>query len=125
VDRGDEGNRSQAGGIAHLRYILSDNDLFGALESDLKRFYGEDIRGLLSEPKWLTYRQVIVWLRHLPEDAALSRRSWAGDRLPSDRDRLMVAAINERRLATYYYLIAHGGDKAQEPIFIDLDGKEG
>lgn len=64
-----------------------------------------------------------MWLRHLPSDAALTRRRLGGDPLPSDTDRLAAITINELRTANYFTLAQHSED-VEPPTFIDLDEKE-
>jgi hypothetical protein len=97
--------------------------LFGALEYDLMRYMnGTDVRGLYT--KTITYRQVATWIRHLPEDSALSRRGWGGDVKSSFREKLMVATINELRQGNHNYVLAHTDEDSArnipDPVYIEL-----
>jgi hypothetical protein len=110
--------------FGRLVRIIYDDELLGCLESDLDRYYSIDVRGLFTQPRKLTYRQVIVRIRHLPHDSALARRGEAGEYKFSFQDKLQAALLNELRLANYYYVVAHSDAKKKppkEPQMLELD----
>jgi hypothetical protein len=82
-----------------------------------------DIRGLFTRPKAITYRQVMVRIRHLPEDSALAMRGLAGETKNSFYDHMWVGVLNELRVANYLYVSAHSGkDRTPEkPNLIELE----
>lgn len=45
-----------------------------AVEADLQRFYGTDLRDLGDRSKRLTYRRLLSFIRNLPPDSAVARR---------------------------------------------------
>jgi hypothetical protein len=107
-----------------LRHILKDNNLIGCLEYDLRRYLDVDLRGLYSSPRTITQRQVMVWLRYLPSDAALSRRGLAGDRRSDMTEILQVATLNELRLLNNYYVRSHSNGEIDEPDLLSIENEE-
>jgi hypothetical protein len=90
--------------------------LFGCLEYDLARFLNRDVRGLFTRPRTLTWRQVIVWIRHLPSDSALARAGLAGRLTWGIQEHLTASVLDSMRVLTWYYLTAHvGPDDAPQP----------
>lgn len=55
--------------IGLLRLLRDHAD---AVEADLGRFYGLDLLDLWRRPRRLTYRQVLVRVRHLPAESAVA-----------------------------------------------------
>lgn len=83
-----------------------------------------DLRGLYSEPKTVTRRQLVAWLRHLPSDSALARRGLAGDKHSDQNEILQVSMINELRLANYYYVRSHSSGDVDEPTLLEIENEE-
>lgn len=106
-------------------YILGNNELFGCLEADLMRFYHIDLRDLFTQPRKITIRQVVTWMRHLPSDSALSRRGIAGDPIPSPSAFIQAASVNEIRLLRWLYTTAHSKTEPEQPEMIDLMPERG
>lgn len=79
--------------ISLLRLLREHPD---AVEADLSRYHQLDLRGLLAVPQTLTRRQVIVRLRHLPEDSAvkvaLRGNDWTREHQLLDQIRMQTAA---------------------------------
>jgi hypothetical protein len=90
------------------------------LEYDLRRYLQVDVRGLFTHPRTITYRQVIVWIRHLPADSALAIRGLAGEVRNSFNDAMSVAMVNELRVLNWRYLAAHSDEKPEQPHLIQL-----
>lgn len=107
-----------------LRHILRTPELLGALEYDLKVYLHENIAGMFIDPRTITYRQVIVWLRYLPEDSALARRGEAGDVKPSATNRLQAMLINQVRIHDWHYMSAHSKDRVAEPDLLEFPDDE-
>lgn len=102
-----------------MRYILCDDDLFGCLEYDLARYVNRDVRGLFTSPRTLTWRQVIVWIRHLPSDSALGRRGLVADRSWGTTEHLLASVVDTLRIVDWHYVSAHSTDGPPEsPIMV-------
>lgn len=74
-----------------------------------------DIRDLLRLPRRLTARQVIVYLRHLPNDSALARRGVAMDVAPSQDFRGLSELVNQLRILDYHFVCANTQKKEDLP----------
>lgn len=68
----------------------------GAVEHDLSRYHQVDLRDLWASPRRLTFRQVIVRLRFLPETAATQvvqrGTDWTREHQLLDQIRMQTAA---------------------------------
>lgn len=98
-----------AGGSASLADLL---DKYGeAIESDLRRFYGVDIRDLFTSV--LSPRHVVSLIVWLPDDSALAAAAQGGrEHLGWGTDRYMRAAQWNLTAAA-----AMAGSKRQPPTF--------
>jgi hypothetical protein len=94
----------------------------GCLEYDLARYLHVDVRGLFVTPPALTWRQVIVWIRHLPTDSALARRGVLGPGAWSIRDHMLASVIDSIRLVDWHYVSAHVPDEVPPPTMIRRPG---
>ncbi len=109
--------------VVRLNRILKDDELNGALEYDLKVFLHEDIRGLFTAPQRITWRQVCVWLRHLPGDSALVRRG-ALQTEWSRQEHFTVSGIDMMKInGSHAWLIA-GVQDLPEPEMAQRPGWE-
>lgn len=115
----------KAGEIWRLHYILRDDDLLGALEYDLACYLHADARGLFASPPSLTWRQVIVWLRHLPSESALGRCGVLGARSWTLRDHMMASLVDGLRVLDWHYVCAHSPDEVPPPTMIRRPGNAG
>lgn len=106
--------------MIRLIHILRDNELCGALESDLHRFHQADLSWLYTTPRKLTLRKIAVWIRHLPEDSALARRGF-GERKYSLRDTLLAENINTGRIGNWQYVATKSEKEIDPPDLITLE----
>lgn len=82
-----------AGGTFGLCRLLSEHG--EAIESDLQRYYGTDIRDLYRPGSDLTWRRLRVLVAYLPADSALAR-SMAGEDAGWSLETHLLAALHDR-----------------------------
>lgn len=97
-----------AGGIAGLCRLLSEHG--EAIESDLQRYYGTDIRDIYRPGSGLTWRRVRALIAHLPADSALAR-SMAGEDSGWTLETHLLAAVHDR-LAEANWQRGNAGSKS-------------
>lgn len=102
-----------------MNYILRDDELNGCLEYDLKRYLHEDIRGLFTSPPRLTWRQVAVWIRHLPGDSALARKGFVAGGW-TRQEHLTASVIDTLRVFQYHWFTSKVSepDDLEEPVML-------
>ncbi len=102
-------------------YILRDDELCGALEHDLwVHCNGVELKWLFQKPAKITWRRVIIYIRHLPGESALARRGFAGDVNFSTEEKLTAEVINTLRIHNFMYLSAHSKEENGTPEFPEL-----
>lgn len=98
--------------------------MLGCLEYDLARFLNRDVRGLFTTPRTLTWRQVIVWIRHLPAESALARRGLVGEQSWSVSEHLLASVVDTLRALDWHYVSAHTADEPPPaPIMVRRPGQ--
>lgn len=92
-----------------------------AVEADLQRFYGVDLRWLLDGSRRLSWRRLSVLLRHLPRDAATTQQMLGEVARWGTVEHLLAALLDAAHTGNWLAVRVAGG-KAPKPTPVRRPG---